>query len=861
MAPPHGSLARVAITAALAVVAVATATSSAPQDAVIGRALQASALGVCADPAFAGRATLASGGMNTCALTTAGVVLCWGSNEHGISTIPASVSSSPQAAVVTGPGHVCSLSAVGVVGCWGYNSDGQTTVPVSIIAQGQLSVAVGYWHTCTLSTAGRVSCWGRDDFGQTAVPASAASGGQIAVASGFQHVCALSIAGGVSCWGRNDVGQASAPSPVASGNQVAVTGGGHHSCSLSTAGAVSCWGLNSDGQSDVPASISSGGQAAVTGGGHHTCALSMAGAVSCWGQNTYGQTSVPTHAAAGGHVAVAAGYFHTCAISFTGAVSCWGAGAGESLQWPHFGHSNVPSDLASGGAALPCRPAALILPSPSHSAAPTLGSLSATGTPPARVATSVTATHSASVPPTASATATPTGTYRPGVITTVAGSGIAGFGGDGGPATSATLNGPAGLIFDRNGDLLITDYNNHRVRRVAAGTGLITTLAGTGSAGFSGDGGPATSASLYHPTGLAVDGSGNVVVAELANHRVRLVAVGTRFIATLAGTDENGYSGDGGPATSARLNHPRDLAFDSNGNLLIADTHNHRIRRVAAGTGLITTLAGTGVGSFVGDGGSSTSAGLFYPHGLAVDDIDNVFIADTASHRIRKVAADTGVITTLAGTGVGVFGGDDGPATSAGLYAPYGLVVGANGDVLISDRLNHRIRRVAAGTSTITTLAGTGAGGFSGDGGPATNSALFSIVGLAIDHSRNSVLIADYDNHRVRMFAFPSQPTPTSTPSPSATPYCQPSLFRPLPRTDLVGSLVGTALAPAQPVALPSEAACRQACCDAAACDGYSFDASSGAFNPLAHCFLFVNVTQLIPSNTMASGVRESALL
>ena len=132
--------------------------------------------------------------------------------------------------------------------------------------------------------------------------------------------------------------------------------------------------------------------------------------------------------------------------------------------------------------------------------------------------------------------------------------------------------------------------------------------------------------------------------------------------------------------------------------------------------------------------------------------------------------------------------------------------------------------------------------------------------GLAVDSSDN-VIIADLGNQRVRVVSALIQSSPLPTPSPTATPYCQPSLFRPLPRTDLVGSLVGTALAPAQPVALPSEAACRQACCDAAACDGYSFDASSGAFNPLAHCFLFVNVTQLIPSNTMASGVRESALL
>ena len=182
------------------------------------------------------------------------------------------------------------------------------------------------------------------------------------------------------------------------------------------------------------------------------------------------------------------------------------------------------------------------------------------------------------------------------------------------------------------------------------------------------------------------------------------------------------------------------------------------------------------------------------------------------------------------------------------------------GSVLIADHYNDRVRRVAAGTGIITTVVGTGVADFSGDGGPATSAGLWRPMGLALDNN-GRLLIADQFNYRIRILSAPTQPSPSATPSPSPTPYCQPSLFRSLPRTDLVGSLVGTALAPAQPVALPTEAACRQACCDAAACDGYSFDASYGMFNPLAHCYLFVNVTQLVPSNNMVSSIRESALL
>jgi hypothetical protein len=474
------------------------------------------------------------------------------------------------------------------------------------------------------------------------------------------------------------------------------------------------------------------------------------------------------------------------------------------------------------------------------------------------VAVSNTATQTPSVPATAAATATPTGTYRPGTIATFAGSGAAWFSGS--AATDAGLGYPTDLAVDNSGNVFIADAGNARIRRVAAETGVVTTIAGTGVVSFGGDGGPASSAGLNGPWGLAVDDGGNVFIADMGNHRIRRLIAATGVITTVAGTGVGGFSGDGGPATSASLLFPMAVLIDQTGNVLIADSDNHRIRRVAIGTGIITTVAGTGAAGLSGDGGAATSASLNRPLGLTVDVSGNLFIADLNNHRIRRVAAGTGLITTVAGSGVAGFSGDGGPAASAALQHPHSLVINDDGNLIFTDFGNHRIRQVAADTGVITTLAGTGLTSFTGDGGPATSADLHYPHGLAVDDHDN-LLFVDRGNNRVRIISAAAQPSPTATPTPSPSPLCAAALFRPLPRTDLVGSLVGTALAPAQPVALPTEAACRQACCDAAACDGYSFDASSGAFNPLAHCFLFVNVTQLIPSNTMASGVRESALL
>jgi sugar lactone lactonase YvrE len=279
------------------------------------------------------------------------------------------------------------------------------------------------------------------------------------------------------------------------------------------------------------------------------------------------------------------------------------------------------------------------------------------------------------------------------VISTVAGTGAQGFSGDGGAATSAQLDSPYGVAVDGSGNLFIADLSNSRVRKVVLSTGVISTVAGTGAPGLSGDGGAATSAQLSSPYGVAVDGSGNLFIADRGNSRVRKV-LSTGVISTVAGTWPAGFSGDGGAATSAQLKYPEGVAVDGSGNLFIGDPVNHRVRKVALSTGVISTVAGTGAQGFSGDGGAATSAQLNYPNGVAVDGSGNLFIADYGNDRVRKVVLSTGVISTVAGTGAFGFSGDGGAAVSAQLSAPSGVAVDGNGNLFIADRHNQRVRKV-----------------------------------------------------------------------------------------------------------------------------------------------------------------------
>jgi hypothetical protein len=336
-------------------------------------------------------------------------------------------------------------------------------------------------------------------------------------------------------------------------------------------------------------------------------------------------------------------------------------------------------------------------------------------------------------------------------ISTIAGNGTAGFGGDGGPAPSATLHNPADVAVDAGGDVFLADSANNRIRKLTP-AGTISTLAGNGTAGFSGDGGPATSAALNSPFGVAVDAGGDVFLADYRNQRLRKVTpAGT--ISTFAGNGTQGFSGDGGPATGAQLNGPFGVAVDAGGDVFLAESGNQRIRKVTP-AGTISTIAGNGTQGFSGDGGPATRAQLFNPEGIAVDASGDIFIADSGNNRLRKVTP-AGAISTFAGTGTQGFSGDGGPATSAALNNPFGVAVDAGGDVFLGDSGNNRIREVTP-AGTISTLAGNGTFGFSGDGGPATSAALAGPIGVAVDASGN-VFIADTSNNRIR-FVTPASP-------------------------------------------------------------------------------------------------------
>ncbi|MBW1697204.1 MAG: hypothetical protein JRH18_02790 [Deltaproteobacteria bacterium] len=303
-----------------------------------------------------------------------------------------------------------------------------------------------------------------------------------------------------------------------------------------------------------------------------------------------------------------------------------------------------------------------------------------------------------------------------GIITTVTGTGSQVDGGDSGPAVDASLDKPNSVSVDTQGNLYIADTNNHSIRKVDT-AGIITTVAGNGAAGFSGDGGPATDAELKTPRDVYVDASGNIYIADTENNRIRKVDT-SGIITTVAGNGASGFSGDGGPATDARLNKPNSVCMDADGNLYIADALNHRIRKVDT-TGMISTVAGNGASGFSGDGGPAANAQLDKPKGVWVDEQGNIYIVDTENHRIRMVDS-SGIINTVAGNGVSGYSGDGGPATEAALQKPLGIYVDASGNIYFADTLNSRIRMVDT-AGVITTVAGTGASGYSGDGNLATN--------------------------------------------------------------------------------------------------------------------------------------------
>jgi class 3 adenylate cyclase len=339
-------------------------------------------------------------------------------------------------------------------------------------------------------------------------------------------------------------------------------------------------------------------------------------------------------------------------------------------------------------------------------------------------------------------------------IVTVAGTGGAGDGPDHQPATTTNIDHPVAVALDSDGRVYLVDGN--RVRRIND-DGTVSTIAGTGQAGALGDGGPATAAELDGPQSVAIDSSGDVFIADSQNNRVQEVtASGT--MTTFAGTGQSGYSGDGGPASKATLNDPTGVAIGFGGAIFIADSGNNVIREATrdpvSGAYVISTFAGTGDAGYNGEGGQANSALLDDPQCVAVDAENNVYVADTLNYRVEKITV-AGIISTVAGSGDPSYSGDKGPATSASLDFATGrisgggcLAVDSKGDLFIADGLSNRVREVAV-DGIITTVAGNGRAGFGGDKGPATDAELDLPLGVAVD-SAGRLFIADSDGNRIR---------------------------------------------------------------------------------------------------------------
>jgi NHL repeat len=339
----------------------------------------------------------------------------------------------------------------------------------------------------------------------------------------------------------------------------------------------------------------------------------------------------------------------------------------------------------------------------------------------------------------------------PATIDTVAGNGKAGYSGDGGPVTRAQLNQPFHCDLDPAGNLLIAEAGNHCVRKVDARTGTISTVAGTGKKGYTGDRGPATKATFNEPYAVVADAGGSLFIVDRLNAVIRKVDGGTGVVTTVAGTGKKGYSGDGGPGNRAMLREPNDCCLDGKGGLLIADVSDSRVRRLDLTTGTITTFAGTGptktrpARAALGDGGPATRAVIDQARAVCVDGSGNTYICERRGNRIRRVDAK-GIITTVAGTGAK--GAKDGPGTEATFNGPKAIRCDRAGNIHVVDTENHSIRKVEAGTWRVSTVAG-GHKGPGGDGGNALKAGLDRPHGCVIS-KEGIIYIADTNNHRVR---------------------------------------------------------------------------------------------------------------
>lgn len=333
------------------------------------------------------------------------------------------------------------------------------------------------------------------------------------------------------------------------------------------------------------------------------------------------------------------------------------------------------------------------------------------------------------------------------IITTAVGTGVQGHAGDGGPATQAVLNNPFDIAFSTDGDMIFSDTFNHCIRRVNAGTGVIANVAGTGERGFAGDGGPATAALLNEPYGVVVDRSGQIFFADRQNRRVRKIDAAGR-ITTLAGDGSGKYGGDGGPAAVAGLAEPNGLALDAaQTRLFIADVADHRVRVVDLTAGTIATFAGTGEAKHDGDGGPATAAGIFGARAVALAPDGSLYVMERQGSSIRRVR--NGFIQTVAGTGERGYAGDGGNARMAVFAAPKEMALDPAGNIYVVDTENHAVRLIDVNSWIVTTIAGNGTAGPGGDGGPATQAGLARPHGAALGPD-GAIYIGDSENHRVR---------------------------------------------------------------------------------------------------------------
>lgn len=353
--------------------------------------------------------------------------------------------------------------------------------------------------------------------------------------------------------------------------------------------------------------------------------------------------------------------------------------------------------------------------------------------------------------------------FTDGVISRFAGTGEPGYAGDYGMASGALLNGPAGLAIDRFNNVYIAEIHNHVIRKVNVGTGIITTFAGCGEKGFSGDGGPAVSARLCGPEGVYADGEDHIYIADTYNHRIRKVDAKTGIISTIAGTGEAGYNGDNNPAIQSKLHLPSGVVADSKGNVYFNDYKNDRVRKVDL-SGIITTYVGTGIWGYSGDGGPASSAQINDVYGLAIDKYDNLYLMDSLNFAVRKIDGATGIITTVIGKGRPgplvencaawdcYLGKEAHEKGTIGAEAPHAIDVDRHGNLFIGDTGLFRIRMMDCENGTVYTVAGNGCTGCAGDDAIALD-ACIGVHGLRVSNG-GDLFFVDYHHHVVRLVRF-----------------------------------------------------------------------------------------------------------